>query len=137
MTNYYPKTVVSKRAITNALQAMKSEYDYVTYHIFFGFDIEHEVMEIENPKEYVDEAVVELDATNNFIQFGEEKFSYCKYFCQIFKTLYEQYGYRGLFAQNLRYYVKTAKIDGNIIASIQEQPEKVFSVLQQWYNPYL
>lgn len=123
VTNYYPKTVVSKRAITNALQAMKSEHDYVTYHIFFGFDIEHEVMEIENPKEYVDEAVVELDATNNFIQFGEEKSLIVNISAKSLKTLYEQYGYRGLFAQNLRYYVKNAKIDGNIIASIQEQPE--------------
>lgn len=33
------------------------------------------------------------------------------------------YGYRGLFSQNLRYYVKSAKVDENIIESMQEHPD--------------
>ena len=41
----------------------------------------------------------------------------------LLKTLYELYGYRGLFSQNLRYYVKNAKVDDNVIESIQEHPE--------------
>lgn len=39
------------------------------------------------------------------------------------KSLYELYGYRGLFSQNLRYYVKSAKVDENIIESMQEHPD--------------
>ena len=39
------------------------------------------------------------------------------------KALYELYGYRGLFSQNLRYYVKNAKVDDNVINSIQEHPD--------------
>ena len=35
ITNYNPKTVGNKRAITYALQAMKPEHEYVTYHISF------------------------------------------------------------------------------------------------------
>lgn len=123
ITNYNPKTVGNKRAITNALQAMKPEHEYVTYHISFGLDIEYEIMEIENPKEYVDEAIIKLDAPDNFMRFGTEESLIVNISASSLKNLYEQYGYRGLFAQNLRYYVKNAKIDGNIIESIQEQPE--------------
>ena len=123
ITNFNPKTVGNKRAITNALQAMKPKYEYVTYHISFGLDIEYEIMEIENPKEYVDEAIIKLDAPNNFMHFGTEESLIVNISALSLKNLYEQYGYRGLFAQNLRYYVKNAKIDGNIIESIQEHPE--------------
>lgn len=123
ITNYNPKTVGNKRAITNALQAMKPEHEYVTYHISFGLDIEYEIMEIENPKEYVDEAIIKLDAPNNFMHFGAEESLIVNISALSLKNLYEQYGYRGLFAQNLRYYVKNAKIDGNIIESIQEHSE--------------
>ena len=123
ITNHNPKTVGNKRAITNALQAMKPEHEYVTYHISFGLDIEYEIMEIENPKEYVDEAVIKLDAPNNFMRFGTEESLIVNISALSLKNLYEQYGYRGLFAQNLRYYVKNAKIDGSIIESIQEHPE--------------
>ena len=123
ITNYNPKTVGNKRAITNALQAMKPEHEYVTYHISFGLDIEYEIMEIENPKEYVDEAIIQLDAPDNFMRFGTEESLIVNISALSLKNLYEQYGYRGLFAQNLRYYVKNAKIDGNIIESMQEQPE--------------
>ena len=123
ITNHNPKTVGNKRAIINAIQAMKPEHDYVTYHISFGLDIEYEIMEIENPKEYVDEAVIKLDAPNNYMRFGAEESLIVNISAFSLKKLYEQYGYRGLFAQNLRYYVKNAKIDGNIIESIQEHPE--------------
>jgi len=123
ITNHNPKTAGNKRAIINAIQAMKPEHDYVTYHISFGLDIEYEIMEIENPKEYVDEAVIRLDAPNNYMRFGAEESLIVNISALSLKKLYEQYGYRGLFAQNLRYYVKNAKIDGNIIESIQEHPE--------------
>ena len=73
ITNFNPKTIGNKRSIMNALQTLKSEHENVTYHISFGLDIEYEIMEIENPKEYVDEAVIKLDAPNNFMRFGAEK----------------------------------------------------------------
>ena len=124
ITNYTPKTVGSKRAIVNALSAMKPEHEYVSYYIDFGVDIEYEILEIENPKEYVDEAAVELDAADNFVHFGTEDSLIVNISARSLKNLYERYGYRGLFAQNLRYYVKNAKIDSSIIESIQEHPDK-------------
>lgn len=123
ITNHNPKTAGNRRAILNALQAMKPDHEYVTYHISFGIDIEYEIMEIENPKEYVDEAVIQLDAPDNFMHFGEEESLIVNVSAVSLKRLYEQHGYRGLFAQNLRYYVRNAKIDDNIVESMQEHPE--------------
>lgn len=123
ITNYNPKTVANKRAIVNAIQAMKPEHEFITYHISFGLDIEYEIMEIENPKEYVDEAVINLDMPGNYMRFGSEESLIVNISALSLKNLYEQHGYRGLFAQNLRYYVKNAKIDGNIIESIQKHPD--------------
>lgn len=57
-------------------------------------------MEIENPKEYVDEAVIKLDAPNNYMHFGAERSLIVNISAFSLKNLYEQYGYRGLFAQN-------------------------------------
>lgn len=57
------------------------------------------------------------------MRFGAEESLIVNISAFSLKNLYEQYGYRGLFAQNLRYYVKNAKIDGNIVESIQEHPE--------------
>ena len=123
ITNYDPKTAGTKKAILNAIQTMKPASDHVSYLISFGLDIEYEIMEIENPKEYVDEAVIQLDAPNNHMCYGAEESLIVNISARSLKCLYEQYGYRGLFAQNLRYYVKNARIDGNIIESIQEHPE--------------
>ena len=122
ITNYNP-TASKKRAITNALQNMKPEHEYVTYQISFGLDIEYEILEIENPKEYVDVAIIKFDEPYNFIRFGKEESLVVNISAFSLKKLYERYGYRGLFAQNLRYYVKNAKIDGHIIETIQKHPE--------------
>ena len=37
---------------------MQPIHDYVTYQISFGYDIEYEILEIESPKEYVDEGII-------------------------------------------------------------------------------
>lgn len=123
ITNYNPKTATQKKPILNALRTLMPAHEFVSYHISFGLDIEYEILEIENPKEYVDEAVIQIDKPDNYVQFGVEESIIANMSAKSLKRLYELYGYRGLFAQNLRYYVKNAKIDGNIIVSIQEHPE--------------
>ena len=123
ITDYIPKTASTKRSILKALQMLKPEHEYVSYHLSFGNDIEYEILEIENPKEYVDEGTIVIDRPNNFAFFGGEGSIIANVSASSLKELYDLYGYRGLFAQNLRYYVKNAKVDGNIIESIQDRPE--------------
>ena len=73
ITNFNPKTAVRKRSILNALNNMQPIHDYVTYQISFGYDIEYEILEIESPKEYVDEGIITIDQADNFVSFGKER----------------------------------------------------------------
>lgn len=123
ITNFNPKTAVRKRSILNALNNMQPIHDYVTYQISFGYDIEYEILEIESPKEYVDEGIITIDQADNFVSFGKESSVIVNISAKSLKSLYELYVYRGLFSQNLRYYVKSAKVDENIIESMQEHPD--------------
>ena len=118
ITNYEPKKVSEKKAILNALRTMRSEYEKVTYDISFAYDLEYEILEIENPKEYVDSAEITIDKEGNFTIYGDEESLIANISAQSLKWLYEQYSYRGLFSQNLRYYVKNVKVDENIIDTI-------------------
>lgn len=112
ITNYNPKTAGTKKAILNAIQTMKPASEHVSYLISFGLDIEYEIMEIENPKEYVDEAVIQLDAPNNHMCFGAEESLIINISARSLKCLYEQYGYRGLFAQNQMIISKNPQFTG-------------------------
>lgn len=123
LTDYSPKSASKKKSILNALNALKPSSDNIAYEIVFGYDIEHEVLEIENPREYVEEAEILVDAGNNYLAYGDEQSLIVNVSAGSLKKLYEDYSYRGLFAQNLRYYVKNAKVDDNIVFSIQEKPE--------------
>ena len=123
ITNYNPPNVGKKRTIINALNALKPSQDYISFSISFGFDIEYEILEIENPKEYVDIAAIKVDSSYNKLVYGEEESLIVNVSAKSLQALYEQYGYRGLFAQNLRYYVKNARIDDSILQSIQETPD--------------
>lgn len=123
ITNFDPKTISKKNSILKALSVMKPDHDNVLYDIVFGYDIEHEILEIEEPKEYVDDAIFNIDSSSNYISFGSEKSLIVNISAKSLKEVYELYYYRGLFAQNLRYYVKNAKVDANIVESIQSFPD--------------
>lgn len=123
ITNYNPKTAAKKHAIVNALRNMQPLHEFVSYQVSFGYDIEYEILEIESPKECVDEATIILDHPDNFTTFGDEKSVIVNMSAKSLQSLYELYGYRGLFSQNLRYYVKNAKVDDNVIESIKVTPE--------------
>ena len=123
ITNYTPKTITQKKAVLNALSALNPETTYISYAISFGMDLEYEVLEIEDPKEYVDEADIRIDVEGNYTHFGKEDSIIANISAKSLKKLYEQYSYRGLFAQNLRYYVKNANVDANVIDSIQNHSD--------------
>lgn len=123
ITDYNPKSVANKRSILNAFAALKPEKENISYSIVFGYDIEHEILEVENPKEYVEDGILFIDSPGNVLTYGAEKSVIVNVSAKSVKALYELYSYRGLFSQNLRYYVKNAKVDDNIILSMQEKPD--------------
>lgn len=123
ITNFDPKNISAKNSILKALSVLKPDHSNVSYHIVFGYDVEHEILEIEEPREFVDTAIIDIDSSSNYITFGDEKSMIVNISAKSLKRIYELYYYRGLFAQNLRYYVKNAKVDANIVESIQSFPD--------------
>ena len=121
ITNYSPKAT-DKKKYNKRAESIKIN-DYTTCIITFGSEVEQSVLEIESPKEYVDYGFLTLDEENNYALFGAEKSMICNISAMSLKNLYESYSRQGLFAQNLRYYVKQAKTDSKIIDSIQNKPE--------------
>lgn len=122
ITNYVPK-VNEKRLINKAISTNKPDNPNVSYSISFGDELVFEILEIENPKEYVDHATLVIDKPNNYARYGSEDSLIVNLSAKSLKQIYVMYGYRGLFAQNLRYYVKNSKIDDKIVDSIQNHPE--------------
>lgn len=94
----------------------------VMFEIIFGDDIEEEISDIESPKEYVANATINL-INDSICYFGEEKSFITLISAKSVKKLFLQYGTRGLFASNLRFYITSKKIDGKIISTIQNEPE--------------
>lgn len=123
ITDYLHKSVANKRSILNAFAALKPDKENVSYSIVLGYDIEHEILELENPRDYVEDGILQIDSPGNVLTYGEEKSVIVNVSAKSVKALYELYSYRGLFSQNLRYYVKNARVDDNIILSMQEKSD--------------
>lgn len=121
ITNYSPKSDV-KRKYLSKINKIKIN-SYTTCKITFGQEIEQGVLEIESPKEYVDHGFLIMDKENNCLKFGYENSLIINVSAKSLKQLYNQYSNQGLFAQNLRYYIKEAKRDSKIIQSIQNKGE--------------
>ena len=117
LTPYNPKNVSKKRAINNILSNILPDHKNVTYELLFGYDIENEILEFEDPKEYVTKGKLIID-THNIIYYGDEKSMIASVSGFSLQELYREYSYRGLFGQNLRYYVKNLKVDNNIVNTI-------------------
>lgn len=122
ITNLMPKSDV-KRKYVNKVAKLNVAKDVIC-KITFGQDIEQAVLEIESPKEYVDHGFLLLDKPDNYLKFGPENSIIINISAKSLKSIYEQYYNQGLFAQNLRYYVKSAKTDNKIIESIKNKGDK-------------
>ena len=70
---------------------MKPDHENVSYDMVFGYDIEHEILEIEEPKEYVDDAIIDIDSSINHIAFGEEQSLIVNISAKSLKQIYELY----------------------------------------------
>lgn len=124
LTNISPKTNAQKKKYINSVSAIGSGYKNVSFQIVFGTDIELEVLEIEAPKSYVDKAEIEIDSARNIVAYGEEHSLVVNISAKSLKRVYELYENRGLFSQNLRFYIKSKKIDESIAETILENSKR-------------
>ena len=122
LTNWEPTPALKKR-IQMMVECIAPEHNKVSYSIVFGSEVEYEILEIEEPREYVSDGIITIDKPENVLSYGDETSVIVNVSAESIKQLYIDYGYRGLFAQNLRYYVKNAKIDDKVIDSMQSHPE--------------
>jgi hypothetical protein len=97
--------------------------DSADFEVVFGDEIVQEIEEFENPSRYVSKGKLTLENSKNGLFFGSEKSMITTISAKSLKELYKSYWRLGLFASNLRYYVKIAKIDNAIQETILNKPE--------------
>ena len=90
--------------------------------ILFLDDILEEMEDVESPKNCVSKGIFEL-LNKNVSFFGQEKSFLGFISAKSLQKNYILYSTKGLFASNLRYYVKSQKIDEQIKKTILEEPE--------------
>ncbi len=95
----------------------------IKFEILFKDDIQQEIEDIANPKEYVSEGELILTPGSTICYFGEEKSFISTISAKSLQEAYWKYGNKGLFDSNLRYYISSKKIDPKIISSIQNDSE--------------
>lgn len=95
----------------------------IKFEILFKDDIQQEIEDIANPKEYVSEGELILTPGSTICYFGEEKSFISTISAKSLQEAYWKYGNKGLFDSNLRYYISSKKIDPKIINSIQTDSE--------------
>lgn len=119
----YPIDAEKKLWYQNLANDYKVKNDSIKFQIFFEDDILEEVSDVEEPKDSVPCGIFKLYDNNDVAYFGEEK-SFLGFLSA--KSLHDNfllYSTHGLFASNLRYYVKSAKIDSQINNTITTEPE--------------
>lgn len=108
-----------KYIITN----FKSEVQNASYNIFFKDDMIELIDDVENPKLNVEKSTFELLDDGQVLYHGKEKSLIVSISARSLKEIYLKYSTKGLFSSNLRYYVKSAKIDKDIKFSIEKEPD--------------
>ena len=98
------------------------------FEMVFGDEIIQEIEEFENPSRFVSKGKLILENSKNALLFGHEKSMITTISAKSLKELYKSYWRSGLFASNLRYYVKIAKIDNAIQETIINKPDEF------WYK---
>lgn len=119
----YPVDVEKKIWYQKIANEHKVKNNLINIQIIFEDDILEEVSDVESPKDSVSKGVFKLFNIDSIAFFGEEKSFVSFLSADSLKKNYLLYSTHGLFASNLRYYVKSAKIDSQIIASIENEPD--------------
>ena len=89
--------------------------------IAFGEDIEALIESSTEPFEYVKKDAFVVDSPVNIMHYGKDSFV-CNVSAQSLKKLWMKEGHKGLLAMNLRYYIKSASIDGKIEDTVWDNP---------------
>ncbi len=95
----------------------------IRFEIIFKDDIQEEIDDIENPKEYVESGELFLFDPSSICYFGDEKSLLTLISAKSLKQAFLDYGTKGLLDSNLRFFVSSKKIDPKIVNSIQNEAD--------------
>lgn len=112
-----------KAIFKEIVTTFKSKIENVNYNIYLRDDIVETIDDIENPKLSVEKGILVLMDDAQKLVHGIEKSIVISISAKSLKDIYIKYATRGLFSSNLRYYVKSSKIDKDIKNSITSEPE--------------
>ncbi|MDY0278580.1 MAG: AIPR family protein [Acholeplasma sp.] len=113
-----------KSELKNVISNYKGQLSTINFNIIFGDDIQETLFDIDSPTLYVKNGHLNLFDKSSTMFHGNEKSLVTSISAKSLKQVYIKSANSGLFASNLRYYVKSAKIDENIKYTIQKEPEK-------------
>ncbi len=116
-----PKT---KAEIKRFLAKLDLHNENYSADIIFGDDILEEINDVENPKPFVKEDVLTLIDPYSLSFYGKERSFFGAVSAKSLRELYLRQGTKGLFGSNLRYYIKSLRIDASIEESIKKRPEE-------------
>ena len=119
----YPIDIAKKLWYQQLANEHRVKNGLINIQIVFEDDILEEVSDVESPKDSVAKGLFKLHDLSSIAYFGAEKSFLGFLSAKSIKENYLLYSTHGLFASNLRYYVKSAKIDSQIIETINLEPE--------------
>lgn len=112
--------ILTQKEKNKVLKAIKDKK--IEARVIFGDEVEYVIEEIENPRENVETSVVAIEDSSHIVV--HEKSIITNISALSIQTLYQNHGYRGLFSQNLRYYVRKANVDDAIVNTILTAPQR-------------
>lgn len=119
----YPVDIEKKLWYQSLANEYKVKNDLIRIQILFEDDILEEVSDVESPKDSVAVGEFKLFDNCSVCYFGNEHSFLGFISAKSLQKNYYLYSTHGLFASNLRYYVKSAKIDSQIIQTIMKEPD--------------
>ena len=96
--------------------------------IYYGNQIEEAIEEIDEPKQVVEEDALEFSRGDRWIEFGkdingEPRGLVLNVSAKVLHKMYAEHHNQGLFAQNLRTFIRNKKVDDAISHTINRSPE--------------
>lgn len=119
----YSVSMKQKIWYQNIVDNYKVKNGSIRFQILFEDDILEEVDDIESPKDCVAKGDIQLYQDYDISFFGEERSFLGFISAKSLKENYFLYSTKGLFASNLRYYVRNVRIDSQITRTILDEPE--------------
>ncbi|WP_162140175.1 AIPR family protein [Haploplasma axanthum] len=117
-TSYETKTKVEYNSFNKRVNDLKLEYEVV---IHFGQDVLETVNLVESGNMSVPNAKLSIDKTDNYLEYEESIIANVN--AKSILDLYNNFKDKGLFAQNLRYYIKDKNVDKGIKETLKDEPE--------------